>query len=124
MFLVPQSIHALEYEFEESLQVLRAGTRNKNVRVTVGECSGDGKPKSSRLSSSSCSRQSNGRRKRLFGDSIDKGEDSLGLVDSLSKLDELPDRLCVKERFFQIGELRLLLRLSRFVFQGFDVLPA
>jgi hypothetical protein len=90
----------------------------------VSERSGDSKPKSSRFSSTSCSSQSDGRRKRLLGDGIDEGEDSLGLVESLGELDKLPDGFCVKERFFQIGQLRLLFRLSGFIFQGFDVLPA
>ena len=31
MFLVSQNVHALEYELEESLQVLGAGARNKNI---------------------------------------------------------------------------------------------
>ena len=44
VFLVPQGIHTLEYEFEESLQVLRVGTRNENIRVTMGERSSDGEP--------------------------------------------------------------------------------
>jgi len=102
MFLVSQSIHPLEYEFEQSLQVLRAGTRNENIRVTVRECGSDGKAKGSRFSSSSCSGQSDSRRKRLLGDSIDKGEDSLGLVESLGKLDKLPDVFRIKKGFFQI----------------------
>ena len=123
MFLISQSIHALEHEFKESLQVLRTGARDKNVRVPVVECSSDSKPQSSRLSSSSCSGESNCRGKCFLGDCIDKGENSLGLVESLGKFDELPDGFCVNERFPQTGELRLLLRLSGFVFQGFDVLP-
>ena len=115
MLLVPQSIHALEYEFKKSFQVLRARARNKNIRVTVGECSSDGESQSSRFPPSSRSSQSNGRRQRLLGDSIDKGEDSLGLIKSLGKLDELPDGFCVNEGLFQIDELRLLFRLSGLV---------
>ena len=115
MLLVPQSVHALEYEFKKSFQVLRARTRDKNVRVTVGERSGNSESQSSRFPSSSRSSQSNGRRKRLLGDSVDKGEDSLGLIKSLGKLDELPDGFCVNEGLFQIDELRLLFRLSGLV---------
>ena len=124
MFLVSQSIHTLEYELEEGLQVLGAGTRDKNVRVTVSECSSDSKPQSSRFPSSSCSGQSNGRRKRLLGDGIDECEDSLCLIESLGELDELSDRFRVKQGFFQTSELRLFFCLSEFVFQGFDVLSA
>jgi hypothetical protein len=124
MLLVPQSIHALEYEFKKSFQVLRAGARNENIRVTMGEGSGNSESQSSGFPSPSRSSQSNGRRKRLLGDSVYKGEDSLGLVESLGKLDELPDRFCIKEGFFQIDELRLLFRFSGSVFQGCYILPA
>lgn len=104
MFLIPQSVHALEYEFKESLQVLGAWTRDKNVGVTMSERGGDSKSKSSGFSSSSRSSQGDGRRKRLLGDSIDEGEDSLGLIEGLGQLDEFPDILCIEERFFQIGQ--------------------
>jgi len=124
MFLVPESVHALEYELEEGLQVLGAGTRNKDVRVTVSECSSDSEPQSSRFPSPSCGGQSNGRRKCLLGDGIDECEDSLRLVESLGELDEVPDRFCLKEGFFQTSELRLLFRLSGFVLQWFDVLSS
>ena len=89
----------------------------------MGERSSNSKPKSSRFSSTSCSSQGDGRRKRLLGDGIDEGKDSLGLIKSLGELDKLPDIFCIKERFFQIGQLRLLFRLSGSIFQGFDVLP-
>ena len=122
MFLISQSVHTLEYEVEESLQVFRTWTRNKNIRITMGECSSNSKTKSGGFSSSSCSSQSNGRRESFLGDSIDKGEDSLSLVESLCKFNELPNGFCVNERFFQIGELRLFFRLPGFILQGFDVL--
>ena len=101
VFFVSQSIHALEYELEESSQVLGAGARNKNVRITVSERSSDSKPQSSRFSASSCSGQSDGRSKRLLRDGINKCEDSLRLVKSLGEFDEFPSGFCVKEGFFQ-----------------------
>jgi len=69
----------------------------------VAERSSDSKPKSSGFSPTSCSSQGDGRRKRLLGDGIDEGEDSLGLIESLGELDKLPNMFCIKECFFQIG---------------------
>ena len=60
------------------------------------EGSGNRKPKSSGFSSPSGGRQGDGRRERPLRDSIDKGEDSLGLVERLGKLDELAGGLGVK----------------------------
>ena len=90
----------------------------------MSECSGDSKPESSRFPLSSCSGQSNGRRRRPLGDGIDKREDSLGLVKSFGEFDEFPGRFCFEEGLFQTSELGLLFRLSGFVFQGFDIPPA
>ena len=66
----------------------------------MGKRGSDSKSQSSRLSSPPCSSQSDGRRKRPLGDGIDKGKNSLGLVEGLGKLDKVSDGFRVKERFF------------------------
>jgi hypothetical protein len=42
VFLVTKYVHPFEYEIKQRLQVLRTGTGDKDIRVTVGEGSGDG----------------------------------------------------------------------------------
>ena len=51
VLLIAKHIHPFEYEFEQGFQILRTGTRDEDVRVSVGEGSGNGQPQRCGLSS-------------------------------------------------------------------------
>lgn len=53
-------VESLEDEFEQRLQVLRAGTRHKDIAVRVKDGEGDGQSKSGGLSSSPCGGEGDG----------------------------------------------------------------
>jgi len=79
MLLVSESVHSLEDELEEGLQVLRRRRGDEDVRVAVGESGSDGETESGRLSSSSRGGEGDGGRESLLGDSLNEGEDGFGL---------------------------------------------
>ena len=81
MLFVAECIHALEDELKQCLQVLRAGTRDEDVRVPMRECSSDSQTKSGGLSTTTTSSKCDGRRQRLLSDSIDESDNSLNIYE-------------------------------------------
>lgn len=79
VLLVAQFVQPLEDKFEQRLEVLRRGRRDKDVGVPMGERGSDRKTERGRFSTSSTGSQGDGRREGLGCDRFGEGEDSLGL---------------------------------------------
>jgi len=104
MLLVTESVHSLEDELEEGLQVLRRRRGNEDVGVSVSESSSDGETESGRLSSSSRSGEGDGGGESLLGDGLDEGENGFSLEERRGRR---------KRKTRQFGKLELQLLPSR-----------
>jgi hypothetical protein len=101
MFFVTYRVHSFKDEIEQGFQVFRTWTRDEDVAVSVCDRSGNSQSESSRLASTTSSRQCHGRGQRLLGDSVNKSQHSLRLIDGLGQFHQLSDRLCIRKAFFQ-----------------------
>ena len=122
MFLIFERIQTLEDKLEESLQVLRAWTCYENVRVAMRNSSGDSQTEGSRLATTASCSQSDDRRQGFFGDSVDKGKQSLRLVGRLCKFGQLANRLGVSETVLELGQDLVVLALPFISLGGLYVL--
>lgn len=101
VLLPSKLVEPLEDEFEERLEVLGAGTGDKDVGVRVEDRKGDGESQGGRLSSSTRSGEGDGLRETLGRDGVRKGEDRLGLVERARLGDDLSDALGVLETLLE-----------------------
>mmetsp|Transcript_3534 Transcript_3534/g.7832 ORF Transcript_3534/g.7832 Transcript_3534/m.7832 type:complete len:365 (-) Transcript_3534:244-1338(-) len=112
VLLVGDGIKSLEEKLKDSLQVLRARGRHKDVAVSKCNRRGQAQTKGSGLSATTTSGQGHGGCKALIGHGLDEGQNCLSLVKSLGKRNEVACRLRALKALFKFNELLACSRLE------------